>query len=73
MRVITSLFSDAREGTDKSEGVPPRAVGCIWAVCYNVGNGEQAEYITFRHKAEKRRKKNESKKSERRNNRSKRG
>lgn len=37
MRVLTSLFSAGREGTDKSEGVPPRAVGCIWAVCYNGG------------------------------------
>lgn len=45
MRVITSLFLPGREGTDKSEGVPPRAVGCIWAVCYNVGNGERAEYM----------------------------
>ena len=40
--VLTSLFSAGREGTDKGEGVHPRAVCCIWAVCYNVGtNGEQ--------------------------------
>lgn len=48
MRVLTSLFSAGREGTDKGEGVPPRAVCCIWAVCYNVGNGKRAEYIAFR-------------------------
>nr|DAQ35434.1 MAG TPA: hypothetical protein [Caudoviricetes sp.] len=42
MRVLTSLFSAGREGTDKGEGVPPRAVCCIWSVCYNGGtNGEQ--------------------------------
>nr|DAY30501.1 MAG TPA: hypothetical protein [Caudoviricetes sp.] len=39
---ITSLFYAGREGTDKSEGLPPGAVSCIWAVCYNVAaNGEQ--------------------------------
>ena len=44
--VITSLFSAGREGTDKGEGVPPRAVGCIWAVCYNgAANGKRAEYM----------------------------
>nr|DAS05196.1 MAG TPA: hypothetical protein [Caudoviricetes sp.] len=41
--MITSLFSAGREGTDKSEGVPPRAVGCIWAACYNVGKRTAGE------------------------------
>lgn len=57
MRVLTSLFSGGREGTDKSEGVPPRAVGCIWVVCYNVGNGKRAEYIAVRKGGEMEKKK----------------